>query len=217
MPQIELADRDLEKVDELVKNGIFHSRESAVKGILESISDLSLEEIKKMEKAKQKASMFLEIYMGILLHPITAMKTLIEGREMYKISVKSELDQHSIFGYVYIDAQTLEVNIDLSIDWESLPETSNEKLEELKQIRILAENYCKTHLDNMHVGAPRKVTIEDKEYFEVHVKRNEESKTYIYGALFIDAETLAVEEMIYRSEERVHEIDEMIRHDSAIL
>lgn len=205
MPQIEVSEQELQKVDELVKNGVFQSRESAIKGILES---LSLGEIKRMEKAKEIADMYSMIFCGDMI-PLTPTKTFINGKELYKVPLRVA-STNSIFGYVYVDVQTMEVDTNLSTGWESLPDMSDEKLEELKKIQVLADNYCETHLDSMYAGAPRKVTIEDKEYFEVLVKRREEDKTYIYGGLFIDANTLAVEEMMHKSKERVHEIAEMI-------
>lgn len=208
MPHIEVSEQELQKVDELVRNGISDSRENAIKLILES---LSLEEIKRMEKAKHIVDMYLPIYEGDMLYPLIPTKLVIDGKEVYKVPVKSYSDKNYFQGYVYVDAQIMEVDIDLSTGWECLPNMSDEELAELKKIQILSDNYCESRLDNMYAGVPRKVTIEDKEYFEVLVKRKEDGKTYIYGGLFIDAETLAVEEMIHKSKERVHEVAEMIR------
>lgn len=208
MPQIELGEQDLQKLDELVKNGVSNSREGVIKVILET---LSLEEIKGMERAKHIVDMYLPIYEGDMLYPLTPLKAVVDGKEMYKVPVKSYSDENYFHGYVYVDAQTMEIDINLSTGWECLPNMSDEELAELKKIQILSDNYCESRLDNMYAGVPRKVTIEDKEYFEVLVKRKEDGKTYIYGGLFIDAETLAVEEMIHKSKERVHEVAEMIR------
>lgn len=205
MAQIEVPERDIQKIDELVDRGKFPNRENAIKVILENLSESSLDEIRRIEKAKQIASMYLETYEGILLYPVTPLREVIDGRDMYKIPVKSEADPNSIFGYVYIDAQTMEIDIDLSTSLASLPTMSDEELNEIKEIQIIADNYCKNHLDGMYAGIPRKIVVEGEEQFEIPVKWKHQGKTYIYGYLFIYANTLAVEEA-FLSKERSREI-----------
>ena len=213
MPQIEVGEHELQKVDELVKNGVSNSREDAIKLILET---LSLEEIKRMEKAKQIASMYLETYEGILLYPITPLKMATEGRELYKIPVKSEADPNSIFGYVYVDVHTMEVDIDFSTSLASLPNMSNEELNEIKKIQIIADEYCKNHLDDMYTGTPRKIVVEGEEQFKIPIKGKYQGRTYIYGYLFIYPNTLAVEEG-FLSKERAREIaDQLSKYVGAV-
>lgn len=205
MPRIEVGEHELQKVDELVKNGVSNSREDAIKLILET---LSLEEIKRMEKAKEIADRYSMIFCGDTI-PLTPTKTFVNGKELYKIPLKIATT-NSIFGYTFVNAKTMEIDIDLSTGWESLPDMSDEELRELKKIQTLVDGYCESHLDDMYAGVPRKVTIEDKDYFEVLVKKKVD-KIYIYGGLFIDAKTLAIDQMIHKSKERVHGIAEMIR------
>ena len=125
MPQIEVGEHELEKVDELVKNGVSNSREDAIKLILET---LSLEEIKGMEKAKEIADRYSIIFCGDMI-PLTPTKTFVNGKELYKIPLKIATT-NSIFGYTFVNAKTMEIDIDLSTGWESLPEMSDEELEE---------------------------------------------------------------------------------------
>lgn len=195
MPQIEVSEQELQKVDELVKNGVFHSRESAVKGILESLSELSLDEIKRMEKAKQEADMFLMIYRGDMLYTLTPSKVIIGRKELYKLPVKSATYENSpIFGYVYVDPRTLQVDVDLSTGFEALPETSKEELEILKKVHAVADTYCENNFVDICAGAPRRLDLEDEEEFEVVVKGKFKDKTWICGYLFLDVNTLTVKQ-----------------------
>lgn len=216
MAQIEVPEQDIQKIDELVNRGVFLDRENAIKIILESFSELSEDEIKRMEKAKQIADMYLETYAGILLYAITPLKIVMDGREVYKIPVKTEAGPNSIFGYVYVDAQTMEIDIDLSTGLESLPSMSDEELSDIKKIQITADDHCKNHLDGMYAGAPRKIVVEDEEQFKIPVKGKHEGKTYIYGYLFIYPNTFAIEE-VFLSKERSREIaDQLTKYVGAI-
>jgi len=193
---IELPDKDLEKVDRLVKSGLFSNREDVVKAGLESLLQLSEEEIKRIEKAKSEADMFLWDYRGDALYSIAPSKVIIDGKELYKTPVKSSNYENSpIFGYVYLDAQTLEVDVDLSTGFESLHEMSDDELEELKKVYEIANSYCERNLDGIYAGAPRKLNVEGEQEFEVVVKGKFNGKTLVCGYLFLDANTLNIKEV----------------------
>jgi len=210
MPQIELEERDLEKVDELVKEGLFSSRTDAIQSGLESLLQLTKEEIKNMGRAKDEADKFLEINMGNMLYPSTPMKLIINGRELYKVPVKTASPQNSAdICYVYVDAQTMEVDIDLSTGWGSLPDMPTEQLEKSKKLWTLANKYCENRLNGMWVGVPLIDSLEGEEISIVPVKGKHEGKTYIYGSLFIYTETLSIEEILY-NKEKVHEMSKIL-------
>ena len=193
---IELPEQDLEKVDRLVKSGLFSNREDVVKAGLESLLQLSEEEIKRIEKAKSEADMFLWDYRGDALYSIAPSKVIIDGKELYKTPVKSSNYENSpIFGYVYLDAQTLEVDVDLSTGFESLHEMSDDELEELKKVYEIANSYCERNLDGIYAGAPRKLNVEGEQEFEVIVKGKFNGKTLVCGYLFLDANTLNIKEV----------------------
>lgn len=196
MPQtIELADQDLEKVDMLVKSGLFLNREQAVKAGLESLLQLSEEEIKKMERIKSRADMFLWSYRGDALYTLLPSKMVIDGKELYKLPVKNcNYEDSPIFGYVYVDAQTLEVDADLSTAFESLPETNEEELKKLKKVQSIANSYCESNLDGIYAGAPRRLDVEGEEEFEVILKGKFNGETWICGYLFFDTAALALKQ-----------------------
>lgn len=209
MPQIELADQDLEKVDRLVRDGVFKSRESALKGILESLSE---DELKRVEEAKLNVDLYLMTYVGDMLYSTVPVKVIIiDGKDMYKIPVKSASDKTKEVFYAYVDTRTLEVDVNMSMGLRSLPEMSQKELEERKKFHKIADNYCKTHLDNEFIaGAPFTDALETEEgfrdCFKVPLIGEYEGKAHLYGYLFIDAETLAMEPALFKKE-RVHEID----------
>jgi len=67
MSQIELSEQDLEKVDKLVKNGLFINRNQVIMSGLESLSEISEDEVRKMKDAQAKVNSYLEINVGNLL------------------------------------------------------------------------------------------------------------------------------------------------------
>lgn len=202
MPQtIELADKELEKVDSLVKEGLFSNRESAIKVILES---LSLDEIKRVERIKVEVNSFLEIHMGNMLYLDTPVKVVIDGKEMYKFPVKTHADRTRHFFYLYADPHTMEINVNLLTDLRSLPEMPYEELEEIKRVQAEASNYCKNNYSILVAGVPLKdaLEVEDgfKECFRIHLIGEYEGKTQICGCLFLDAKTIdVIDRSIYRN------------------
>ena len=193
MPQIELSDQDIQKVDDLVKNGVFHSRENAIKTILESIS---FEELKRMESARHEVDMFLEISMGNMLYAGVPLKVIIDGRDMYKIPVKSVSNKMLNFFYLYVDQNTLEVDAHFLTDLRSLPEMSDEEQEKIKKVQIEANNYCQNIFNKLVAGIPLKDVLEVekgfKECFRIPLIGEYEDKVQICGYLFLDTETLAI-------------------------
>ena len=198
MPQIELEEQDLIKVDQLVKAGLFSNRNQAIRTSLENLLQLSNEDIKNMEKAKHEASMFLEIYMGNMLYPGAPAKIVINGKEMYKIPVKSVSNKiKSDIFYVYIDPHTMEVDVPLLIDLRSLPKMSKEELEEIKKVQTKANMYCENKLDDTLVaGIPLKDAIEGEECFRLPLIGEHEGKANICGYLFLDVETLDADDCV---------------------
>lgn len=194
MPQIELSEQNLQKVDNLVKEGVFSNRNQVIRTSLESLLQLSTEEIKNMEKAKHNASMFLEIYMGDMLYVGMPVKVIIGGKELYKVPVKSASDK-SLHFYLHADPNTLEVNAHFLTDLRSLPEMSDEKLEEMIKVQTEANLYCQKQLGNkLVVGIPLRDALEGDEgfteCFRIPLMGKYEDKTYISGYLFLDVKTL---------------------------
>lgn len=62
MTQIELEERDLEKVDKLIKSGIFFSTENAIKELIESLLEISEDDLKKIHKDFVKDFKFAKIF-----------------------------------------------------------------------------------------------------------------------------------------------------------
>lgn len=86
------------------------------------------QEIKIIEKAKFEASIYLEIYLGNMLYPANPLKVVVDGKEMYKIPIKSASDDSGshIFGYLYMDPQTMEVNKNLSSSRDDIDKVAEE-------------------------------------------------------------------------------------------
>lgn len=132
MPQIELSEQELQKVDELIKNGVFIDRNQALRTGLESLSDLSNEEVKKMKNAQAKVNSYLEINVGNLLFAGAPIKVVVNGKELYRIAAKgSYKGKRYDLGYIYLDVNSLEIDKELS--------TSSEKVSE-EADRIVKEN-----------------------------------------------------------------------------
>lgn len=198
MPQIDLSEQELEKVDKLVKEGLFSSRNQVIQTGLESLLQLSKEEIKRMEKVRHEVDMFLEISMGDMLYANMPAKVTIDGKEMYKVPVKSASDKTSHFFNLYVNPTTMEVDLNFLTDLrKSLPEMSDEEFEEKKKIQAEANKYCKNHLDSKLVaGIPMKDTLEVedgfKECFIIPLIGEYGGKARICGYMYFDAMTLTL-------------------------
>lgn len=132
MPQIELSEHDLEKVDILVKNGLFIDRNQAIRSSLESFTELSEDEVRKMKNVQSKVNSYLEINVGNLLFAGTPIKAAVNGKELYRVAVRGSYKKiKHTFGYIYVDSNSLELNKDLS--------TSPEKISD-EADRIVKEN-----------------------------------------------------------------------------
>ena len=81
----------------------------------------------KMEKARHNADLYLEAYLGNMLYPSTPVKVLINGKEMYKVPIKSHNDNglHTL-GYLYLDSESLEVNKILSSGRDDIDKVTEE-------------------------------------------------------------------------------------------
>lgn len=131
MVQIELEEQDLEKVDKLVKNGLFINRNQALKTGLESLTELSEDEIKKMKIVRAKANSYLEINVGNLLFASAPIKVLINGRELYRVTAKgSHKGVRHTLGYIYLDANSLEIDKELSTHPEKISDEARKIVEE---------------------------------------------------------------------------------------
>lgn len=131
MPQIELSEQDLEKIDELVKNGVFIDRNQALRTSLESLSDLSNEEVKKMKRAQAKVNSYLEINIGNLLFAGVPIKVIVNEKELYRIVAKgSYKGERYNLGLIYLDVNSLEIDKELSTSVEKISEEADRIVKE---------------------------------------------------------------------------------------
>lgn len=102
---------------------------------------------------------------------------------------------------------------------ESLLRFSKEDMEKMKKAQIEADSYCEIHLGSiLYGGTPIKVVADSKEYFKIPVKGEYEGKTYTYGHLYVDVETLAVDEQLSDSREKIHKTAEQLTgYDGTII
>lgn len=132
MPQIELEEHDLEKIDNFIKNGLFINRDQALRTSLESLTDLSEDEVKKMKTARANVNSYLEINVGNLLFAGAPIKVVVNGKELYRVAAKgSYKGMKYTLGHIYLDNNSLEIDKELS--------TPPEKISE-KTDRIVKEN-----------------------------------------------------------------------------
>lgn len=127
MPQIELEEQDLEKVDRLLKTGMFLNRQQAVKAGLENLLELSVEDLKKMEQVQVKVNGYCDSHLGNMLGAGIPIKVIVNGREYFKVSVKGEYEGETYtYGYLYVDAEMLTVDEQLSDSREKIHETARQ-------------------------------------------------------------------------------------------
>lgn len=111
MPQIELEEKDLEKVDELVKEGLFSNRDKVIMAGLESLLQLSKEEIKKMEDAKSEVNAYLTDHVGDILSSGAPMHTVVNSKEYYRVPVTGVYEgKFYTYGHIFVDCQSLEID-----------------------------------------------------------------------------------------------------------
>ncbi len=112
---IEVGDKDLEKVDNLVKRGVFLSREHVVKAGLESLLELPEEEIEKMKLAQVKVSGYCDSHLGNMLGGGVPARVLVNGKEYFKVPVKGEYKSDIYtYGHLFVDADTFAIDERLS-------------------------------------------------------------------------------------------------------
>ncbi len=115
MPQIELTEQELEKVDELVKGGLFSNRNKVIQAGLESLLQLSKEEIKNMEEARAEVNAYLTVYVGDILSSGTPLRTIVNSKEYYKVPVNGFFEgKFYTYGHIFVDCQTLEIDESVS-------------------------------------------------------------------------------------------------------
>ena len=124
---IELEEQDLERVDKLVKIGMFSSRQQAVKVGLESLLQLSEEDLKKMREAQNKVNGYCDSHLGNMLGAGLPLKVVVDSKDYFKISIKGEYeDKVYTYGYLFVDAETLDVDEELSDSIEKIHETAKQ-------------------------------------------------------------------------------------------
>ena len=88
---------------------------------------------------------------------------------------------------------------------EVLLDLSETELQKIKEIQKEVNSYCEIHLGSiLYPGMPIRIFVDRKEYFKVPIKGIYEDKTYTYGHLFVDAETLIVDEQLSDSQKEIH-------------
>ena len=131
MPQIELSEQDLEKVDKLIKNGLFVDRSQVIMSGLENLSEISEDEVRKMKNAQAKVNSYLEVNVGNLLFAGVPIKVIVNGKELYRIATKgSYKGERYNLGYIYLDAHSLEIDKELSASPEKISEETDKIVKE---------------------------------------------------------------------------------------
>lgn len=124
MAQIELEERDLEKVDKLVKSGIFFSTENAIKELIESLLEISETDLKKMRQAQIKVNGYCDSYLGNLLGAGIPLKVVVAGKEYFQVPVKGEYEGETYtYGHLFVAVETLTIDEQLSDSREKIHET----------------------------------------------------------------------------------------------
>lgn len=124
---IELPDKDLEKVDRLVKNGMFLNREHVIKTGLESLLQLSEEELEKMRQAQIKVNGYCDSYLGNMLGADIPVKVVVNGKEYFKVPVKGEYENKIYtYGHLFLNAETLTIDEQLSDSPKKIHKTTLE-------------------------------------------------------------------------------------------
>ena len=124
MALIELEERDLEKVNKLVKSGIFFSTENVIKELIESLLEISEDDLKKMRQAQIKVNGYCDSHLGNLLGAGIPLKVVATGKEYFQVPVKGEYEGRvHTYGHLFVDVETLTVDEMLSDSREKIHET----------------------------------------------------------------------------------------------
>jgi len=111
MPQIELEEHELEKVDKLVKEGLFSNRDQVIQAGLENLLQLSKEEIKKMEESRAEVNAYLTDHVGDILSSGTPVHTIVNSKEYYKVPVIGFYEGNFYtYGHIFVDRQNLKID-----------------------------------------------------------------------------------------------------------
>lgn len=110
-----LPDEYLKEIDELIRKRIFKSREQVLRISLESLLELSEEEIKKMKEARAEVNSYLTGKVGDILSAGQAIKVIVNKKEYYKIPVRGIYNNKIYtYGYVYIDSNSMQIDDEIS-------------------------------------------------------------------------------------------------------
>ncbi len=128
---LELTDQDLERIDRLVRNGVFIDRYQVLRVSLESLTDLSEDEIKKIKTVRSKVNSFLETDIGNLLFAGTPIKIVVDGNELYRVAAKGNYKGKTrVLGHIYMNSNSLEINKELSTPAEKIFEEAERIVKE---------------------------------------------------------------------------------------
>lgn len=127
MAHIELEEQDLEKVDELVKEGLFSSRNLAIQAGLESLLQLTKEEIKNMEEARAEVNAYLTGYVGDILSSGTPIRAIVNSKEYYKVPIRGFFEgKFYTYGHIFVDCQDLKIDESISDSPKKIHKTALE-------------------------------------------------------------------------------------------
>ena len=127
MVQIELEEQDLEKVDNLVKEGLFPNRNRVIQAGLENLLQLSKEDIKNMEEARTEVNGYLTIHVGDILSSGTPLRTIVNSKEYYKVPVRGFFEgKFYTYGHIFVDCQTLKIDESVSDSPKKIHKTALE-------------------------------------------------------------------------------------------
>ncbi|MBI2547164.1 MAG: hypothetical protein HYW23_01820 [Candidatus Aenigmarchaeota archaeon] len=127
MAQIELQEQDLEKVDELVKEGLFSNRNQVIRVSLERLLQFSKEEIRNMEEARAEVNAYLTDYVGDILSSGTPLHAVINSKDYYKVPVTGFYQgKFYTYGHIFVDCQSLEINESISDSPKKIHQTAKE-------------------------------------------------------------------------------------------
>ena len=121
MAQIELTDQYVEKIDRLVKNGLFADREEAIKAGLETLLQLSEEDIKIIEKVQREVNSYCDIHLGNILGGGMPIRVAIKGKDYFRVPIKGEYEgKLYTYGHLFVDAESLAIDENLSDSREKI-------------------------------------------------------------------------------------------------
>lgn len=128
MPQtIELTDQELEKVDELVKEGLFSNRDQVIRASLENLLQLPKKEIINMEEARAEVNGYLTDHVGDILSSGTPLRVVVNSKYYYKVPVIGFYEgKFYTYGHIFVDCQTLEIDKSISDSPKKIHKTASE-------------------------------------------------------------------------------------------